>query len=67
MGSEEIRKKFKKARKELGLTQKEVAKKAGIHFNHYNRIENGKASPSVEVTEKIAKALKIKSSEVFSY
>ncbi len=66
MGSEEIRKKFKKARKELGLTQKEVAKKAGIHFNHYNRIENGKAFPSIKVAEKIARALRIKSLDVVS-
>ncbi len=66
MGSEEIRRRFKKARKELELTQKEVAKRAGIHFNHYNRIENGKATPSIKVAERIAKALKIKSLDVVS-
>jgi len=60
MGAEEIAKKFKKARKEAELTQKEVAKKAGIHYNHYYRIENGKARPSVDVAEKIAKVLNVK-------
>ena len=60
MGAEEIAKKFKKVRKEAGLTQKEVAKKAGIHYNHYYRIENGKAVPSIDVAEKLAKVLNVK-------
>lgn len=65
--SSKIGKKLRRAREESGLTQKEVAKKAGIHYNHYNRIENDKAEPSVPVLEKIAKVLNIKSSELFSF
>ncbi len=59
--------KLKKARKIAGLTQKEVAEKAGIHYNHYYRIENDLSEPSVPVLEKIARVLKIKSSDLFSF
>jgi transcriptional regulator with XRE-family HTH domain len=58
---------LKEARKTAGLTQKEVAKRAGIHYNHYYRIENNLAEPTVEVVEKIAKVLNVKSSDIFSF
>lgn len=51
---------LKKAREEAGLTQAEVAEKAGIHFNYYARVERGEVTPRVDIVENIAKALKIK-------
>jgi transcriptional regulator with XRE-family HTH domain len=60
MSLDKLGKTFKKAREELKLTQKEVALKAQIHYNHLYRIENGKAKPTTAVAERIAKALKIK-------
>lgn len=39
MNIEKIGKNIKKARKQTGLTQFEVAGKVGIHFNYYARIE----------------------------
>ncbi len=66
MGSK-VGEKLKKARKKAGLTQKAVAAKAGIHYNHYYRIENNLSEPTVEIVEKIAKALNIKSAEIFSF
>lgn len=39
------------------LSQEELAHRAGISFEHLNHIENGKATPSIEVLYKIGKAL----------
>ncbi|NCS98085.1 MAG: helix-turn-helix transcriptional regulator [Candidatus Pacebacteria bacterium] len=55
------------ARKKADLTQQQVAEKAKLHTNYYARIERGEENPSYEVLEKIVKALKIKSSEVFPF
>lgn len=48
---------MKEKRKELELTQKEVAERADISFQYYGQIERGKNSPSLETTSNIAKAL----------
>lgn len=48
---------MKEKRKELGLTQKIVAERAKISDRYYGQIERGECSPSLEVTDKIAKAL----------
>lgn len=61
MGSEDTKlaKILKDAREKAGLTQAEVAEKAGIHFNYYARVERGEVTPRVDIVENIAKALKI--------
>jgi DNA-binding XRE family transcriptional regulator len=41
-----------------GLTQRELAKQAGISFEHLCRIETGKHVPSVPTIDKIDRALK---------
>lgn len=58
---------LKLARKNASLTQQQVADKAKLHVNYYARIERGEENPSYEVLEKIIKALKVKSSEVFPF
>jgi len=40
-----------------GLSQRELAKRAGISFEHLCRIETGKHTPSVATIEKIDRAL----------
>ena len=68
MGSqEELGKNIKKSRKKAGLTQAQAAGKAGIHTNYFARVERGEENPSYEILEKIAKALKIKSSEILPF
>lgn len=68
MGSqEELGKNIKKARKKAGLTQAQAAEKAGIHTNYFARVERGEENPSFDILEKIAKALKIKSSEILPF
>ena len=62
MGSDDqkLAKIFSDAREKAGLTQAEVAEKAGIHFNYYARVERGEVTPRVDIVENIAKALKLK-------
>lgn len=50
-------KKLKEARAESGLTQQQLAEKAGIPQSHVSRLENGQHSPSAKTIEKLATAL----------
>lgn len=49
-----------KRRKELGLTQAQVAKRAGMTRSNYAHIERGRHDPSIDQMKAIAKALKVK-------
>ena len=57
MGSkdQQLAKILREAREKAGLTQAEVAQKAGIHFNYYARVERGEVTPRVDIVENIAK------------
>jgi DNA-binding XRE family transcriptional regulator len=46
-----------RGRREAGLTQVELARRAGIRTETLNRIEKGKHAPSVATVEKIEQAL----------
>jgi len=61
---EKIGKNLRKARKNLGLKQSEVAKRAGISSNYYAMIERGEENPSWKVLEELFKVLKVKSSDI---
>ena len=68
MGSQiQLGKNIKKARQKEEMTQAEVAQKANIHVNYFARIERGEENPSIDIIEKIAKALKVKSSEILPF
>lgn len=53
-----LARKIIRQRAELGLTQRELAARAGISFEHLCRIETGKHIPSVPMIDKIDRALK---------
>lgn len=55
---------LRKARLASGLTQAEVAKKAGISENHYAQIERAEKNPTVSTFKSIIKALGVSSSEI---
>jgi DNA-binding XRE family transcriptional regulator len=55
---------FKEARNKLGLTQAELAKKAGVYPNTYAKIERGEQEPSFDTVKKLAKALGLKPSDI---
>lgn len=50
---------LKRFRKELNLTQKQVADAIGIQKNAYQAYEYGKVKPSVEVLAKIAESFNV--------
>ena len=59
--------KLRKTRQNRGMTQEDVASRAGLSTNYYARIERAEVSPSIETLEKLVKALKIKSSEILPF
>ena len=56
--------KIRKRRKELKVTQEWLAEKVRISRAYMGYIEQGRNTPSLEVLEKIAKALKTSISEL---
>jgi len=65
--TKDIAKNLKQVRLAKGLTQIELADKAGINSNAYAKIERAERNPSLDTLEKLIKALGIKSSDVFPF
>lgn len=67
----DIRKEFgihlRKIRLENGLTQEQLADKAGMHFTYIGQIERGIRNPSLVNLHKLAKALNIDSGKLFPF
>lgn len=62
-----IAKRLRAVRIERNLTQAQVAEKADLNTNYYAKIERGEIRPSIATYEKLAKVLKITSSELFPF
>lgn len=56
---------IQKRRQELGITQEELADRLNLSRTHMGHIEQGRRSPSLEVINKIAKALKTSPKDFF--
>ncbi len=65
--TQEIAANLKAIRNQKGLTQADVAEKAGLSANFYARIERSEQQPTIETLEKITKALGVKSSEILPF
>ena len=63
----ETSKRIKKLRINQKLSQVILSEKAGINSNYYAKIERGEIKPSIEIYEKIAKALGVKSNDLFPF
>ena len=48
-----MRENLKKARKEKGLTQQQVADRLNICLRHYKKIESGETGGSIEIWDKL--------------
>ena len=59
-----ICKRIKKFRHDQGLTQEDLAEKVGVSRVYIGYVEQGRNTPSLEILEKIAKALKAKLSDL---
>lgn len=55
----QIGEKIRLMRKRRRFTKKELAEKAGISSYYVNKLEEGKSNPSIEIVDKLAKALNI--------
>ena len=68
-GTADIRERFgfavKVRREELGLTQEDLADRAGIHRTYLSDIERGTRNVSLINIERLASALSLKLSELF--
>lgn len=53
---------MRRAREALGISQEDLADRAGLHRTYVSGVERGVRNPTVTVLEKLAKALKVKSS-----
>lgn len=59
-----ICKKIRKYRHEAGLTQEDLAEKVGVSRVYIGYVEQGRNTPSLEILGKIAKALKVRLSDI---
>lgn len=67
MDNQLVGKNIVQLRKEHGLSQRELAEKAGITHSAISSIENGKVSPSVSSLQKIVNVFSLSLSEFFIF
>jgi transcriptional regulator with XRE-family HTH domain len=56
---------IKKQRSSLGISQEELAHRAGLHRTYVSDLERGARNPSIDSIEKIARALELSVSKLF--
>ena len=56
---------LKKARKDRGLTQEQLAERAGLSTRHIAKIEKGDVNPSFEVLSTLVKTLGVSFDAIF--
>ena len=57
---------LRRLRQKLGLSQEELADRAGLNRNYVGMIEREENAPTVDALEQLAKALDINAVELFS-
>ena len=62
---EKFGEKVREERHKLGLSQEELASRAGVHRNYIGMIERAEKNITLENIEKIASALKITLPDIF--
>jgi len=54
-------------RRQLGLSQEEVAHRAGLHVTYLSGIERGQRNPSLKNIRRIAVALEVEVKQLFAF
>lgn len=62
-----VAKRLKVLRLDRDLTQADIAEKAKMSTNYYAKIERGEVRPSVDIYERLAKALRVTASDIFPF
>lgn len=57
---------IQRLRRDADLSQEELGDRADVHQTYLSQVEGGKRNPSVDVLERIAKALKVDIAELFT-
>ena len=57
---------IKAYRASLGISQEELARRAGLHRTYVSDLERGARNPSIESIEKLARALEISVAALFA-
>lgn len=65
--TKKVAKRLKALRIDRDLTQATIAEKAKMSTNYYAKIERGEVRPSVDIYERLAKALKVTASDIFPF
>ena len=65
--TKKVAKRLKALRTDRHLTQADIAEKAKMSTNYYAKIERGEVRPSVDIYERLAKALKVTASDIFPF
>ena len=60
-------KRIKELRRNLGLSQEELAEKAEISSRYLSRVEMGQQFPSIDTLVKLAKALNVELKDFFEF
>jgi transcriptional regulator with XRE-family HTH domain len=56
----------RQARRKLGLTQHELASRAGLHRTYISDVERGKRNVSLRIVERLAEALNVQVGTLFT-
>jgi len=60
-------KKLQKVRKSKGISQEELAARLSMHRTYIGMVERGERNPTIRTLYKVAKALKVESSELLPF
>lgn len=63
---EPLHNRVEEARISLGLSRSDLASAVGVHYQTIGYIERGEYNPSLALALKLAKALKVEVSQIFS-